>query len=155
MTRLYDIALDGLNGKALSLKDFKGKPVLIVNVASECGLTPQYKGLQSLFTKYQAKGLVVLGVPCNQFGQQEPGSESQIESFCSTQFSVSFPMSTKVEVNGDNRHPLYQFLIEDGDDIEWNFAKFLVSKEGHVLQRFNARLEPDSEEIIHAIEQAL
>jgi glutathione peroxidase len=155
MTSFYDIAIDGLNGQALQLSDFENKAVLVVNVASECGLTPQYEGLQALYERYKDKGLVVLGVPCNQFGKQEPGSDQEIADFCTTKFSVNFPMTTKTEVNGDNRHPLYEFLIEGGDDIEWNFAKFLVSKDGHILQRFNAKLDPLNESIVQAIEQAL
>ena len=155
MTRFYDIAIDGLDSQPLNLADFKNKAILVVNVASACGLTPQYKGLQALYQQYKDKGLVVLGVPCNQFGQQEPGSNEEIADFCTTKFAVDFPMTTKVEVNGVNRHPLYQFLVEDGDDIEWNFAKFLINKEGHVIQRFGAKQEPQSAEIMHAIVQAL
>lgn len=155
MTPFYDIEINGLNGQALSLSDFKNHLVLVVNVASECGLTPQYNGLQALYEQYKDQGLIVLGVPCNQFGQQEPDSEQSIANFCRTQYSVDFPMTSKIEVNGDQRHPLYQFLVEDGDDIEWNFAKFLVSKDGHVLQRFSAKLEPQSESIEQAIQQVL
>lgn len=155
MSHFYDIAIDGLNAQPLDLSRFKNNAILVVNVASECGLTPQYEGLQALYEQYKEQGLVVLGVPCNQFGKQEPGSNEEIAEFCSTRFSVSFPMTTKVEVNGEQRHPLYAFLIEDGDDIEWNFAKFLVSKDGHVLQRFGAKQEPQSKEIVDAIEQAL
>ncbi len=155
MTPFYDIQIDGLDEQPLDLKQFKDKVVLIVNVASECGLTPQYAGLQSLYEKYKDKGLVVLGVPCNQFGQQEPGSNQAIAEFCTTKFSVTFPMTTKIDVNGANRHALYEFLIEDGDDIEWNFAKFLVNKGGHVAQRFSARLEPLSDDVIEGIEQLL
>lgn len=155
MTSFYDIAIEGLNGPSLDLSDFKNKLVLVVNVASECGLTPQYNGLQALYERFKDKGLVILGVPCNQFGKQEPGSDQEIADFCRTQFSVSFPMTTKTHVNGEHRHPLYQFLIEDGDDIEWNFAKFLVNKNGHVMQRFSAKLEPLDDAIVSAIEQAL
>ncbi|NVK38031.1 MAG: glutathione peroxidase [Gammaproteobacteria bacterium] len=155
MTPFYDIQIDGLDNQAFDLSQFKDKVVLIVNVASECGLTPQYAGLQSLFDKYKDKGFMVLGVPCNQFGQQEPGSNEAIAQFCTTKFNVTFPMTTKIDVNGDNRHPLYQFLIEDGDDIEWNFAKFLVNKNGYVAQRFSARLDPLSDEVIHEIEHLL
>lgn len=155
MTSFYDIAIEGLNGQPLALSDFKNKLVLVVNVASECGLTPQYNGLQALYERFKDKGLVILGVPCNQFGKQEPGSDEEIADFCRTQFAVSFPMTTKTHVNGDHRHPLYQFLIEDGDDIEWNFAKFLVNKDGHVMQRFSAKLEPLDDAIVSAIEQAL
>ncbi|MGK0444701.1 MAG: glutathione peroxidase [Bermanella sp.] len=155
MTSFYDIAIEGLNGQPLDLSDFKNKLVLVVNVASECGLTPQYNGLQALYERFKDKGLVILGVPCNQFGKQEPGSDQEIADFCRTQFSVSFPMTTKTHVNGEHRHPLYQFLIEDGDDIEWNFAKFLVNKNGHVMQRFSAKLEPLDDAIVSAIEQAL
>jgi len=155
MSNFYDIKIGGLNGTPLSLADFKDKLILVVNVASECGLTPQYKGLQTIYEQFKDQGLVVLGVPCNQFGAQEPGTDEQIAHFCSTQFSVSFPMTEKINVNGSDRHPLYQFLIEDGDDIEWNFAKFLVSKSGHVLQRFSAKLEPDSQEILTEIHNHL
>ncbi|MGR6872486.1 glutathione peroxidase [Pseudomonas sp. HK3] len=155
MTRFYDIKINGLNSQPLDLASFKDKTVLVVNVASECGLTPQYKGLQALYEQYKDKGLIVLGVPCNQFGLQEPGSNAEIAEFCSAKFSVSFPMTTKVDVNGEQRHALYDFLVEDGDDIEWNFAKFLISKDGHVLQRFGAKQEPQSDEIVKAIEQAL
>ena len=155
MTRFYDIAIDGLDGQPLNLAEFKNKAVLVVNVASACGLTPQYQGLQTLYQQYKDKGLVVLGVPCNQFGHQEPGSNEEIAEFCTTKFAVEFPMTTKVDVNGDNRHPLYEFLVEDGDDIEWNFAKFLINKDGHVAQRFGAKQEPQSAEIMHAIVQAL
>jgi glutathione peroxidase len=155
MTRFYDIAIDGLDGQPLNLAEFKNKAVLVVNVASACGLTPQYQGLQTLYQQYKDKGLVVLGVPCNQFGQQEPGSNKEIADFCTTKFAVEFPMTTKVDVNGDTRHPLYELLVGDGDDIEWNFAKFLVNKEGQVVQRFGAKQEPQSAEIMHAILQTL
>lgn len=155
MTSFYDITIDGLNGKNLQLSDFKNKVVLVVNVASECGLTPQYSALQDLYNRYKEKGLVVLGVPCNQFGQQEPGSDQEIAHFCSTKFSVDFPMTTKINVNGSDRHPLYDFLVADGDDIEWNFAKFLIAKDGQVLQRFSAKLDPADDSIIKAIEKSL
>lgn len=155
MTPFYDIQINGLDNQAFDFGQFKNKVVLIVNVASECGLTPQYAGLQSLYEKYKDKGLVVLGVPCNQFGQQEPGSNDAIAEFCSSKYSVTFPMTTKIDVNGDNRHALYDLLVADGDDIEWNFAKFLVNKEGQVAKRFGARLEPLSDDVIQEIEHLL
>lgn len=155
---LYDIEAKTIDGATASLRDFEGKTLLIVNVASKCGFTPQYAGLEALYKKYADKGLVVLGFPCNQFGAQEPGSESDIESFCSTTYGVSFPMFAKIEVNGENAHPLYRFLkreapgILGSEAIKWNFTKFLVDKTGKVVRRYAPTETPQSlEKDIEAI----
>ena len=150
MSGIYDFSLKTIDGKATTLAPYKGKVLLIVNVASACGLTPQYKGLQSLYQEFKAKGLEILGFPCNQFGAQEPGTEAEIQTFCSTRFDVSFPMFAKIEVNGAGAHPLYQFLKtqksgQDGKvDIEWNFAKFLLDQQGRVVERFHPKTEPET-----------
>ena len=161
MSTLHDFTQTTLDGKQKKLADFKGKPVLVVNVASRCGLTPQYAGLEKLHETYGARGLAVLGFPCNQFGGQEPGSEEQIADFCTTHYGVKFPMFAKLEVNGAGRAPLYAWLTEaktepDGPgDVLWNFAKFLVGKDGKVIARFNPRVAPDAPELVAAIEKAL
>ena len=159
MSNLYDFNLEGLGETDVSLSDYKGKVVLIVNVASACGLTPQYTKLEEQYQKYKDQGLVVLGVPCNQFGAQEPGSDEEIQTFCSTNYKVTFPMSGKVEVNGDGRHPLYNWLAGDDakfpGDLSWNFGKFLISKEGDVAARFDPKVEPDDATVTSAIEAAL
>jgi glutathione peroxidase len=133
--------------------------MLIVNVASKCGYTPQYKGLEALYKKYKDKGLVVLGFPCNQFGKQEPGTNEEIKEFCTSKFDVTFPMFDKVEVNGDNRHELYTALAGKDSpfpgDIKWNFNKFLVGKDGKIIKRFDSKVTPDSEELVKAVEAAL
>ena len=156
---LYEIPLKDIDGKAASLKSFKGKVLLVVNVASKCGLTKQYKTLEAAHTKYSDKGFVVLGFPCNQFGKQEPGSNAEIKEFCSAKYSVTFPMFDKLEVNGPGRHALYTALAGEGSalpgDIKWNFGKFLIGKDGKVIKRFEPRTEPDSPEVIKAIEEAL
>lgn len=156
----YDIALRTLDGKAASLADYRDKAVLIVNVASKCGLTPQYKGLQALHDRYAAQGFAVLGFPCNQFGGQEPGTAEQITEFCSTNYAVTFPLFEKVSVNGADRHPLYAELTKVADaegkagDIEWNFEKFLVTPQGQV-QRYRPKTKPDDAALVGAIEAAL
>ncbi len=155
MTTLFDFTLTDINGESLPLSKFHGQAVLVVNVASECGLTPQYQGLQELYTQYQPQGLTVLALPCNQFGSQEPATESKIKEFCISKFSVTFPMTSKIEVNGPNRHPLYQWLIGDGDDIQWNFEKFLISSDGKVLGRYSPRVQPDDPELMDDIRSAL
>ncbi len=156
---IYEIAVKDIDGKATTLAPYKGRVLLIVNVASECGFTPQYSGLETLFAKYQAKGLTVLGFPCNQFGGQEPGSNAEIKQFCSTTFHVTFPLFDKIEVNGTGRHPLYAALAGKSSplpgNIKWNFNKFLVGRDGTVLKRFDSGAEPDSPEFIKAIETAL
>jgi glutathione peroxidase len=133
--------------------------LLIVNVASQCGLTPQYAGLQQLHEQYASRGFKVIGLPCNQFGGQEPGTEQAIKQFCNSRFNVTFPMTSKIEVNGKNQHPLYT-LLSGADatftgDISWNFEKFLIGKDGEVLQRFAPKVEPDSQELANQIEAAL
>jgi glutathione peroxidase len=161
MATLYDFQQKTLEGKDRKLSDFKGKAVLVVNVASKCGLTPQYAGLQKLHEKYAARGFEVLGFPCNQFAGQEPGSAEEIAEFCERNYGVSFPMFAKIDVNGPNRAPLYQWLTAqptqpDGPgDILWNFGKFLVDKQGAVIARFNPRVAPDAPELTAAIEKTL
>ena len=156
----YEIPLTTLGGQSTNLSEYRGKALLIVNVASKCGLTPQYAGLQSLHERYGSKGLCVLGFPCNQFGAQEPGSAEEIEAFCSANYGVSFTMFAKLEVNGEGRHPLYSQLTEVVDaegqagDVQWNFEKFLVSREGEV-QRFRPKTAPDDPGLTAAIEAAL
>jgi len=158
---IYDQQLHSLDGAPASLGDYKGKALLIVNVASKCGLTPQYEGLERLQATYQDRGFSVLGFPCNQFGEQEPGSPEEIATFCSTTYGVTFPMFEKLEVNGEGRHPLYGELVThpdaDGDagDIQWNFEKFLVSPDGEVVDRFRPLVDPEAPELVDAIETNL
>ncbi|MGW0736428.1 glutathione peroxidase [Streptomyces sp. NPDC002851] len=158
---LYDIPLRTLDGEPTGLSEHKGKAVLVVNVASKCGLTPQYAGLERLQQQYGERGFTVLGVPCNQFGGQEPGSAEEIATFCSATYGVSFPMLEKADVNGAGRHALYVELTAhpdaDGEagDIQWNFEKFLLSPAGEVLGRFRPRTEPEAAELVTAIETAL
>ena len=145
---VYDFSAKLNNGTDQSLAAYKGRVLLIVNTASECGFTPQYKGLQDLYAKYHDQGLEVLGFPCDQFGHQEPGSDEQIKSFCDLNYGVSFPLYSKIEVNGANAHPLYQFLKNEkggilGDAIKWNFTKFLIDKQGHVIERFAPQTTPE------------
>ncbi len=157
-SKIYDISVTTIDGKSQTLKEYAGKTLLIVNTASKCGYTPQYEGLESLSEKYKSKGLVVLGVPCNQFGAQEPGSEAEIKKFCKLKYGVNFPMLKKADVNGDNRHPLYKFLLansSDKKDIQWNFEKFVVGPDGKVLARFNSKVEPNSPELVGLIEKTL
>ena len=156
---INDIAVKDIDGKDASLKDYQGKVLLIVNVASKCGFTPQYKGLEAVYEKYKDKGLVVLGFPCNQFAHQEPGTDAEIKQFCSSKFNVTFPMFDKIEVNGPNRHPLYAALAGEGSpfpgNIKWNFTKFLVGRDGKIVKRFESKTAPDSAEVTAAIESAL
>ena len=156
---IYDVAVTDIDGKQTTLKPYEGKVILIVNVASKCGLTPQYKALQALYDKYKDKGLVILGFPCNQFNGQEPGSSDEIKKFCTSKYNVTFPMFSKIEVNGPNRHALYVMLAGADSpypgDIKWNFGKFLVSRDGKIVKRFEPRTTPDSPEVTSAIEAAL
>src|SRR5689334_19329950 len=158
---IHDIRLADLRGKPLELDQFRDKALLIVNVASKCGMTPQYEALEQLQKQYGDRGFSVLGVPCNQFGGQEPGTADEIAEFCSTTYGVTFPMTEKVEVNGAGRHPLYDRLVGTPDaedysgDIRWNFEKFLVGPDGVVRQRFGPVVTPDSPEVVEAIEAAL
>ncbi|AGM27266.1 glutathione peroxidase [Mycobacteroides abscessus] len=161
MTDLASIPLTALDGSALSLADFGDNAVLVVNVASKCGLTPQYTALEKLASDYADRGLTVLGVPCNQFMGQEPGTAEEIREFCSTTYGVSFPLLEKADVNGDNRHPLYAELIKTADaegtagDVQWNFEKFLIARDGSVVNRFRPTTVPDAPEVIAAIEKEL
>ncbi len=158
---IYDPTLHSLTGDPASLRDYQGKTLLVVNVASKCGLTPQYEGLERLQKTYADRGFTVLGFPCNQFGGQEPGSSEEIATFCSATYGVSFPMFEKVEVNGEGRHPLYEELtaFPDGDgeagDIQWNFEKFLISPDGAIVQRFRPMVDPEAPEVVDAIEAQL
>ncbi|MFJ5609365.1 glutathione peroxidase [Streptomyces sp. NPDC093221] len=158
---LYDIPLNTVDGDPTTLGAHAGKAVLVVNVASKCGLTPQYEGLERLQKRYADRGFTVLGVPCNQFGGQEPGTAEEIQTFCSTTYGVSFPLLEKADVNGANRHPLYARLTDVPDaageagDITWNFEKFLVSASGEIVGRFRPRTEPEAAEVVGAIEAQL
>jgi glutathione peroxidase len=152
----HDFTLQTIEGQSAPLSQYKGKVLLLVNVASQCGYTPQYAGLQSLYEKYKGKGLVVVGVPANNFGGQEPGSNEDIKAFCTRKYNVSFPMMSKVSVKGSDMVPLYGYLTsQTGGDVKWNFTKFLVGKDGKVVQRFESKVAPDSAELTGAIEQAL
>jgi glutathione peroxidase len=156
-----DFKLKDIDGKDMDLAQFKGKPVLLVNVASKCGLTPQYEALEALYEKYKDKDLVVIGIPANNFGGQEPGTEAEIKKFCSSKYSVTFPMTSKISVKGADQHELYKFLTSkdsNGDfagDIEWNFAKFLVDRNGNVMARFGSKTKPSDPQVTAAIEKAI
>ena len=158
---ILDLPISKLDGSPSKLGDFGAKAFLVVNVASKCGLTPQYTALEALHERYSAQGFTVVGVPCNQFGAQEPGSPEEIATFCSTTYGVTFPMTEKVEVNGGGRHAIYQELTQVADaegtsgDIRWNFEKFLVGRDGSVLARFSPMVSPDAPEVAAAIEAAL
>jgi glutathione peroxidase len=152
---IFDVDIDALTGGPAGLDQFRGSAVLVVNVASKCGMTPQYAGLQSLWATYRNRGLKILGVPCNQFGGQEPGSATEIDEFCQVNYGVTFPLTAKVEVNGPGRHPLYSELVGEGGDIQWNFEKFLVTPDGQVADRFKPGVPPDDPELIAAIEKLL
>jgi glutathione peroxidase len=154
-SELYDIPLRTIDGEQTSLHRYAGDVLLIVNVASKCGLTPQYEGLQHLFEELGERGLAVLGFPCNQFGAQEPGTNEQISTFCSTNYGVTFPLFDKIEVNGPGRHPLYRSLIGDGADISWNFEKFLIGRKGRSVERFTPKTVPDDPVLRRHIEDAL
>ncbi|MUM15780.1 glutathione peroxidase [Mycobacterium sp. CBMA271] len=161
MTNLAAIPLTALDGSELSLADYGDNAVLVVNVASKCGLTPQYAALEKLAADYSERGLTVLGVPCNQFMGQEPGTAEEIQTFCSTTYGVTFPLLEKIDVNGDNRHPLYAELTKAPDaegaagDVQWNFEKFLIARDGSVVNRFRPTTVPDAPEVIAAIEKEL
>jgi glutathione peroxidase len=145
MASFHDFSVRSIDGKPKSLKDYSGHPVLVVNVASECGLTPQYAGLEKLYKQYKDQGLVVLGLPCNQFGAQEPGSEAEIKQFCQLNYGVDFPLTSKIEVNGPGADPLYKWLRSEsgGTDIQWNFEKFLIGKDGRVVKRYSPKTVPE------------
>ena len=144
----YDFEAKDIRGKTVSMSQYKGKVILVVNVASECGFTPQYEGLEKLYETYKEQGFEILAFPCNQFGEQEPGSAEEIQKFCSSKFSVTFPLFEKIDVNGDNTHPLYVFLKKEAtgflgsESIKWNFTKFLIDKEGKVVDRYGSATKP-------------
>ncbi|MGB9428579.1 MAG: glutathione peroxidase [Gammaproteobacteria bacterium] len=157
MSSFHDFRIKTIQGQDQSLKDFKGQAVLVVNVASECGLTPQYAGLEKLYREFKDRSFVVLGLPCNQFGQQEPGSEDQIKQFCSLNYDVSFPLTAKIEVNGAGAHPLYQWLKSEtgGADIQWNFEKFLIGKDGRIVKRYLPKTVPEDKQLRADVQAAL
>jgi glutathione peroxidase len=158
---VYQFTMKSIDGQPVKLKSYKGKVVLLVNVASRCGYTPQYAGLEKLYEQYKDRGFVIVGVPANNFAQQEPGTNEEIKKFCSTKYNVTFPMMAKVSVKGDDKTPLYQFLTsttEDpqfGGEIKWNFTKFLVGRNGKLVARFEPAVTPDSPQVTAAIESAL
>jgi glutathione peroxidase len=158
---IYDFKMIDIDGKDVSLDQYKGQVVMIVNVASKCGFTPQYEGLQKIYSRYKDRGFVILGFPANNFREQEPGTNAEIKNFCTVNYGVEFPMFSKISVLGDDMHPLYRFLTgketnpEFSGDIRWNFDKFLFSKEGKVVARFHPKVKPDSDKIIQTIETEL
>jgi len=157
---IYDFTLNSIDGKPMPLATFKGKVILVVNVASRCGFTPQYSALEAVYEKYKDQGFVILGFPANNFGHQEPGTNAEIKKFCSAKYNVTFPMYAKISVKGDDQAPLYKYLTESANpayagEIKWNFTKFLVDRDGHVVQRFEPDATPDSPQVTSAIEQAL
>ena len=158
---IYDFVLKNIDGKEVKLDQYRGKALLLVNVASQCGYTPQYEGLQKIYLKYKDQGFVILGFPANNFGAQEPGTDQEIKTFCSTRYHVTFPMFSKISVKGPDKNPLYQFLTEEKTDpkfageILWNFSKFLIDKKGKIVARFDSKDTPESEKVVEAIEQAV
>jgi glutathione peroxidase len=157
---IYDFTLPSIDGKPSPLANYKGKVILVVNVASRCGFTPQYSSLEAIYEKYKDQGFVILGFPANNFGQQEPGTNAEIKKFCSTKYSVSVPLYSKVSVKGDDTTPLYQYLTTKANpavagEIQWNFTKFLVDRNGNVVQRFEPDVTPDSPQVVAAIEKLL
>jgi glutathione peroxidase len=161
MTTLHDFDVKTIDGQTKKLSDFKGQTLLVVNVASRCGLTPHYTGLEELYRRFSARGFAVLGFPCNDFGAQEPGTESEIKEFCQSKYDVTFPLFSKLHVKGPEQAPLYRYLttqstVPDGPgDIQWNFAKFLVSPNGQVIARFSPKVEPLAPELVSKLEAAL
>lgn len=161
MNSIYDFTLKDIDHKEVNLAQYRGKVVLVVNVASRCGFTPQYEGLQKVYAKYKDRGFVILGFPANNFMAQEPGTDEEIKTFCSAKYNVSFPIFSKISVKGDDIHPLYKFLTSKetnpdfGGDIKWNFSKFLLDKNGKIVARFEPAVKPESDPMIQAIEKAL
>jgi glutathione peroxidase len=159
--KLYTFTMKDIDGKSVSLAGYEGKVLLIVNVASKCGFTRQYAGLQKLYEKYKDRGFYVLGFPANDFGRQEPGTDSQIKNFCTTRFNVTFPMFSKITVKGENIHPLYEYLVDPvenegfGGPIQWNFNKFLVDRDGKTVARYSSKTEPFDSELVDGLEKAL
>lgn len=160
-TSVLDFKVKDIDGAEVALSKYQGKVLLIVNTASQCGLTPQYKGLEEVYKKYKDQGLEVLAFPANEFGQQEPGTDEQIKEFCTSKYNVTFPVFSKIVVKGKGIHPLYSFLTGDATDpkfpgpIGWNFAKFLVNRKGEVIARFDPKTTPESEDVVKALEKAL
>jgi glutathione peroxidase len=160
-SNVYEFTMNNIDGQPLPMASFKGKVMLIVNVASKCGYTPQYEGLEAVYEKYKDKGLVIVGFPANNFMAQEPGTNDEIKTFCSTKYSVKFPLYSKISVKGDDKAPLYQFLTDTGanpktgGEIKWNFTKFLVDRKGNIISRFEPAVTPDSPDMVKAVEQAL
>ncbi len=155
---IKDISVKDIEGKEIKLSNYKGKVLLIVNVASKCGYTPQYEGLQQMYEKYKGKGFEILAFPCNDFGGQEPGTNEEIKDFCSTNYNVTFKLFDKIKVIGKDKSPLYELLINNTDDrgdVKWNFEKFLIDKEGNIVSRFRSKVKPESEEVTKAIEGLL
>jgi len=158
---VYDVTVRDIDGKSVNLSRYKGKVLLIVNVASKCGLTPQYEALQALYDRYKSKGLVVLGVPANEFGNQEPGTDAEIKQFCTTKYRVTYPMFSKIVVKGEGQHSLYRLLTsaqtepEGAGEISWNFTKFLISRSGRIAARFSPRTRPDDPALVSALEELL
>ena len=153
---IYDFTMKSIDGQQTSLGSYTGKVVLLVNVASKCGFTPQYTGLEALYEKYKDQGFVILGVPANNFGAQEPGTNDEIKTFCTRKYNVSFPMMSKVSVKGDDITPLYKYLTATkGGDVKWNFTKFLIGKDGQIAERFESAVKPDAAELTAAVETAL
>ena len=155
---IYDFTMDNIDGKATPLKKYKGKALLVVNVATYCGNTPQYKQLEETYLKYKDKGFVVLGFPANNFGQQEPGTNAEIKTFCTATFNVKFPMFSKISVKGEDIAPLYKWLLAQSNsttDVDWNFAKFVVGKDGTTVKRYSSRMKPDDAKVVADIEAAL
>jgi glutathione peroxidase len=160
-TSVHEFTMKAIDGKAVPLSQFKGQVMLMVNVASRCGFTPQYEGLEKLYETYKAQGFVIAGFPANNFGAQEPGTDAEIQTFCKSKYSVTFPMFSKISVAGTDKAPLYRFLTDTsghsatGGEIQWNFTKFLVDREGKVIQRFEPSVEPMSREVTSAVEAAV
>lgn len=158
---VYDYTLNSIDGKPTPLSQFKGKVVMLVNVASRCGFTPQYEGLEALYKRYADQGLVIVGIPANNFGGQEPGTNAEIKTFCKSKYSVTFPMMAKVSVKGADQTPLYQFLTGEqtdpkfAGDIKWNFTKFLINKDGKIVDRFEPKVTPEDPQVISAVEKQL
>lgn len=157
---VYDFTLPSIDGKPIPLASFKGKVVLMVNVASQCVYTPQYAALETIYEKYKDRGFIILGFPANNFGEQEPGTNAEIKTFCSTKYNVTFPMFSKISVEGRDQNPLYAYLTKGANpsvagDIQWNFTKFLVDRSGHVVRRFEPEITPDSPQVIDSIEKLL
>jgi len=153
---IHEFNMNSIDGKPAPLSAYKGKVVLVVNVASRCGYTPQYTGLEALYKKYKDQGLVIVGFPANNFGAQEPGTNEEIKTFCSSKYSVTFPMYSKISVAGNDKAPLYEYLTSTGGgEVKWNFTKFLVGPDGKVIQRFESKVTPESPELVSAVEKAV